>query len=169
MQALSFTMEEIAFCCNTIFPCCSITQNQSSLEIQKVFFTGKQGIMTHRCRPPEWIIQIHLVWKKLSSVKVITSMRDTTPFYKPKNRARSGAGHLQMNRLLRWAMGCFSIFFLDVAWKRLKYAQPKAFFFVSLHLSELTITLIYSVPQVKSRKHVFKLYQHLCNITHCFT
>lgn len=45
----------------------------------------------------------------------------------------------------------------------------KAFFFVSLHVSELAIALRYSVPQVKSRKHGFKMYQHLWNITHFFT
>lgn len=43
---------------------------------------------------------------------------------------------------------------------------PKAFFFASLHFSELVTGLSYSVPQVKSRKHAFKMYQHLCNITH---
>lgn len=110
----------------------------------------------HWYRPNEQIIQIHLVQKKLSSEKVINSMRDTTRFYKPcENRARFGTGDLQIEKSTQLSCGLLWHFLfwwcMEETWVDMSQSFF-FFFFVSLHLSELAIALSNSVPQVKSRK-----------------
>lgn len=123
--------------------------------------------MTHRCRPPEWIIQIHSVWKELSKSCNIHEGHHSFINLRTEQDLGQDICKLIDCSAESWTALAFS--FLMLQERDLSTYVQRLFFFGSLHLSKLAIEPSYSVHQVKSRKHIFKMHQHLRNITCSFT